>query len=218
MWTKPTTPNLTDYLSFLSNVVGIPGSNFPSVTGIATGGSQTTLTDSLAVWTINQWKGSIVNDSTQGVTASVLSNTSSILTFAALANPIAVGDTYLIAPQALLTTFNIAMATVNDTLACASADLYVLAVYNLATDRLINYAPDVGGQTFFQDQRTKFRVLDVSVGVPSAASDQGTAVGILNPEFMKTMTLQDLQTLKTPWGRAYMGIALDYGSNLWGLS
>jgi hypothetical protein len=96
--------------------------------------------------------------------------------------------------------------------------LYCFAVYNLATDRLINFAPDVSGQTYFQDQRTKFRIFDVPSGVPSQASDGGTAVGILNPEFMKKLTMGDLQTMKTPWGRHYIAFALAYGPSLWGVT
>jgi hypothetical protein len=96
--------------------------------------------------------------------------------------------------------------------------LYVLAVYNLATDRLFNYAQDVNGQTFFEDARVKWRLLETSVGVPSQSSDSGTAVGILNPEQMKLLTLQDLQTLKTPFGRQYMAIAQKFGREIWGLT
>lgn len=216
MFTSP--PNLTDYLTFLTNVVGIPSANFPSVVGAATGGSVTTLNDTAQTWAVNQWVGYVLSDTTQGVNASVLSSTVTQLTFAALTLPVNAGDAYLVAPSVLLGSLTIALNTVNEMLNCASSTMYTLAVYSLATDRLINYAPDVQGQTFFQDLRKQFRLLDVSVGVPSAASDQGTAVGILNPEFMKTMTLGDLQTLKTVYGRRYMELALNYGPSLWGLS
>lgn len=114
-------------------------------------------------------------------------------------------------------SLSIACETVNCTLMVVPT-LYTLAVYNLAADRLINYAPNQDTQTYFTDLRCKFRLNEVSVGVPSATADQGTSAGILNPEFMKTMTLLDLQTLKTPYGREYMSIALSYGPNVWGLS
>ena len=118
----------------------------------------------------------------------------------------------------IATSLSIALSIVNETLNCADANIYTLAVYNLAADRLINFASDVSGQTYFQDLRSDLKIGQVRVGVPSSANDQGTAVGILNPEFMKTKTLRDLQTLKTIYGRTYMEFALDYGSNLWGLS
>lgn len=116
------------------------------------------------------------------------------------------------------TTLNVALEIVNELINCASPTLYTYAVYNLASDRLINYAQDQNGQTFFADTRTALRIFSPALGVPTAASDQGTSVGLLNPEFMRLFTLRDLQTLKTPFGRAYMEIAMDYGSNLWGLS
>jgi hypothetical protein len=99
-----------------------------------------------------------------------------------------------------------------------SLTIYVQAVYNLGTDRLYNWAGDVGGQTYFADKRKEWGLWTMSVGVASQASDQGTAVGLLNPEQMQLLTLQDLQTLKTPWGRAYMAYAQMYGRNLWGLT
>lgn len=121
--------------------------------------------------------------------------------------------------DAITTSFSVALETVDDTfLNAATPTLYTLAVYNLAADRLINYALDQPGQTYFQDLRKQFRLNDVSVGVPSSANDQGTAVGILNPEFLKTLTMQDLETLRTPYGRQYMSFALKYGPSLWGVT
>jgi hypothetical protein len=225
MFANSTTPNLPDYLFFLSAVAGIPPvatpAVFPTLVSTTTGGDTLTLIDVSQNWEPAQWVGYSAVDSTQNEAASIASNAITSLTFTMpLANPIAPGDQYLIAPDIVLSSLAIALEIVNEVLACASPRIYTLAVYNLATDRLINFAPDVPGQTFFQDLRgpKKLNLTSVSVGVPSQASDQGTATGILNPEQMKTFTLQDLQTLKTPWGRAYMGFASAYGPSLWGLS
>lgn len=144
-------PNVTDYTTFLYEVVGIPAVNLPS-------------------------------------------------------------DAPIIA-----TSLQIATDIVSKAILFASADMYVLAVYNLAADRLINYAPDVTGQTYFRDLRVKLKLLSLSVGVPSAASDQGTSVGLLNPESLKGLTLANLQNLKTPCGRQYLEIAQAFGS-IWGVS
>lgn len=97
---------------------------------------------------------------------------------------------------------------------------YTWAVYNLAGDRLINYAPDNAGQTFFADIRGKagFNITAFVPGVVSAASDVSTGDSLLNPDFMKNLTLGDLQDLKTPYGRAYLAIAQDYGPAPWGLT
>jgi hypothetical protein len=144
-------PNVTDYTTFLYNVVGIPAAN---------------LTDDAPI---------------------------------------------------IATSLQIAQDIVNCKIAAGSADLYVLAVYNLAADRLINFAPDVADQSYFKDLRKDLGLSSVSVGVPSQASDNGTAVGILNPEQMKLLTLANLQMLKTPQGRQYLGIAQSVGT-LFGVS
>lgn len=47
-------------------------------------------------------------------------------------------------------SLTVALDTVNLTLAQASPQIYTLAVYNLATDRLINFAMDQPNQNFFQ--------------------------------------------------------------------
>lgn len=111
----------------------------------------------------------------------------------------------------------IAQEIVNDQLACASARMYTLAVYNLATDRLINYAPDEQNQTYFRDLRKDMKINQPSVGVVSASSDESTSTTLLNPEQMKYFTLRDLQMLKTPYGREYLGLAQSVGT-LWGLT
>jgi hypothetical protein len=219
MAVNPTTPNLTDYISFWYGVVGIPEDNLPSASGAATGGDINTLIDLFQTWDINQWTGYSAVDVTQNETASIISNDQVNLNFTApVANPVLPGDQYLIVPDIVPTSLAIAREIVNETLAQVSASIYTLAVYNLAADRLVNFASDVEGQTYFGDLRGQFRILDVSVGVPSSANDSGVGVGILNPEQMKMFTLQDLQTLKTPMGRQYMGFAQAYGPSIWGLS
>lgn len=187
--------------------------------GTATGGDIGSLIDGTQNWKPDQWaSGFSVIDETLGQMVEIDSNDPATLFFVTqLTDPVQLGDSYQIIPDIVLTTLDIAREMVNETLQ-VSPNIYTLAVYNLATDRLINYANDVPGQTFFQDLRKQFRLTDVSVGVPSQASDQGTAVGILNPEQLKLLTIQDLQTMKTPYGRVYMGFAQAYGQTIWGLS
>lgn len=113
--------------------------------------------------------------------------------------------------------FDGAMAVVSPDLANLAGNTYALAVYNLATDNLINYAMDQPGQTFFMDLRKAYDINLFVPGVTASASDSGTAQSRNNPEFMKTMTFGDLQALKTPYGRAYLNIAQQRGT-LWGIS
>jgi hypothetical protein len=126
-------------------------------------------------------------------------------------------------------SLSVAVATVNEALqlggtyanaatGIVTLSLYVLAVYNLATDRLVNWANDVPGQTLFKDTRDAMGLMRPAVGVATSAADQGTAGTLINPEQLKMLTLDDLQTLRTPWGRRYLGIAQAYGTVIWGLS
>lgn len=225
MFTNLTKPNIKDYLSFLYGVVGIPLENMPSSSGTATGGSAMTLTDTMQSWVVNQFAPPLVYDCVDtgsGQVAGILSNTANTLTFSsALQPPVAAGDGYIVIPDIVQMSLAVALDIVNDTLAMVSSLTYLLAVYNLAADRLINFASDdsiVPDQSYFEDLRQKLRISEVSTGVVSSTSNETSSTGLLNPEAMKTLTLQDLQTLKTPYGRTYMGFAQAYGPNIWGLT
>jgi hypothetical protein len=95
--------------------------------------------------------------------------------------------------------------------------IYALAVYNLGGSNIINFAQDQPGRTYFADKRKEFGITKFQMGVVSGASDEGTATSLLNPEFMKTLTLQNLQALKDPWGRQYLMFAQATGP-LWGIT
>lgn len=225
MATNPTTPNQADYLSFLYRAVGVPAKNLPSVLGTATGGTMSTLVDSTESWTVDQFGvpfAYVCLDTTGGQRSAIVSNTSNTLTFAVpLSAAISIGDGYIVMPDVVQTSFAVALEIVNDTLAAVSPSIYTLAVYNLAADALINFADDdsiVRNQTYFEDLRAKLRISEVSLGVVSSSSNDVSSTSLLNPEAMKTLTLQDLQALKTPYGRRYMGLAQAYGSNVWGLT
>lgn len=128
--------------------------------------------------------------------------------------------------QIIIDTFNIALSTVNRSLSAAgllptpvaTPTPYCMAIYNLGADRIINFAIDVTNQTYFKDLRTSLHILDTRLGVVASGSDQGTSMTLINPKQMMLFTLQDLQTLKTTFGREYMAIAQTYGRSLWGLT
>lgn len=90
--------------------------------------------------------------------------------------------------------------------------IYTLAVYNLAGDNVVNYAPDQTDQTFFQDLRTKMNINAFVSGVIQSASDESTSESMVVQEAAKDFTLANLQQLKTPWGRQYLAFAQSYGS------
>jgi hypothetical protein len=132
---------------------------------------------------------------------------------------------------ALAFAYDFAIAIVNPALAGQSwgpcypgsfysGPLYTAAVYNLGGDNLINYAPDTGTTTpptYWAMLRAQFKINAFVAGVISSTSDQSTSESLEVIEAAKTFLLSDLQNLKTPYGRAYLAIAMRFGS-LWGLS
>lgn len=129
-----------------------------------------------------------------------------------------------IPPAALPTdSFNIplsyAIATdiVSQWLAAIQTDIYTLAVYNLAADRLINFCPDQPDQNYFATARTNFSINQFVAGVVQTTYDVTTGDSFLVPEAFKYLTMLDLSTLNTPYGRTYMAFAQQLGP-LWGLS
>lgn len=116
--------------------------------------------------------------------------------------------------------------------------LYALAVYNLAGDTLINLAQDAmpfvaytpqglpptpAGQPpppplpYWQWLRGQYKVMAFVPGVVQSASDESTSTSFLVAKAFENYTIANLQNLKTPYGRAYLGIAQSYGT-LWGLT
>ncbi|MEX3914884.1 hypothetical protein AB4Y43_01370 [Paraburkholderia sp. BR10872] len=95
--------------------------------------------------------------------------------------------------------------------------IYELAVYNLGGDMLINFAADQPGQVFFQNARASYGINSFKAGVIGSSADATTSESMVVPEAMKNLTLQNLQNLKTPYGRQYLYFAQAFGT-LWGLS
>lgn len=107
--------------------------------------------------------------------------------------------------------------------------IYTQAVYNLAADTLINWAQDPAGvPKNYQDKggdpigfwsylRNSYGVNNFVAGVVRSSSDEGTSVSYEVPEAFKQLTISNLNNLKTPYGRTYLGIAQSWGS-VWGLT
>lgn len=100
--------------------------------------------------------------------------------------------------------------------------IYQQAVYNLGGDTLINIAQDQTGLTYFAKLRGPisdggFGCGDFMAGVVESTSDVSTATSLAIGEGLKNLMLSDLANLKTPWGRAYLSLAMSYG-NLWGVT
>lgn len=115
-------------------------------------------------------------------------------------------------------SFQAAIDTVNLTINCAAPGMYTAAVYNLAADFLLNWAPDVPGQNYFENIRKKWKLDNWAAGVVASTTDASTSTALEVIEAAKNFTIGDLQNLRTPYGRTYLSIAQKYGPTIWGLS
>lgn len=111
-------------------------------------------------------------------------------------------------------------------------NMYAIAVYNLAADVLINIAQDAPtdpiypntcsnafpeGMQYWAWLRNKYNILAFFPGVIQSSSDEGTSASYLVPDQFQYFSVADLQNLKTPYGRTYLGIAQSWGT-VWGLT
>jgi hypothetical protein len=149
-------------------------------------------------------------------------------------------DTVNLPPTAPVVSFafNVALGIVNPRLRTVwipnqqnspyTRSQFDLAVYNLATDNVINWAvdppgaktsplPDGSSAPFFEKLRYRWGIGNAHFGVVASVSDVSTSTSIEVIEAAKTFTLGNLQNLKTPYGRQYLAIAQSYGT-LWGLT
>ena len=104
---------------------------------------------------------------------------------------------------------------------------FSLATYNCATHQLFVITPDQLGQTYFSGARSNqpqtnspggFALIQTSSGLVAATSDEGTSVTLANPDWVKGLTIGQLQFAKTPWGREYLSFIQSYGPSIWGLT
>lgn len=119
-------------------------------------------------------------------------------------------------------SYDISHELVNLYIDCASPLIYTQCVYNLAGDYLVNIAqdnPDLAppDNTYWSDLRNALGVNSFVPGLINATNDEDTSAALLTPLGLQNLTIADLQNLKTPWGRVYMGFAQSVGS-MWGIS
>lgn len=105
---------------------------------------------------------------------------------------------------------------------------YAIAVYNFAGDRLIALTPDSDPPVmypgtdppipYFEYLRNKFGIDSFVAGVVTYTADVSTSVSFQVPDWMKTLSMSDMENLKTPWGRRYMAIAQQYGPTIVGIT
>lgn len=132
--------------------------------------------------------------------------------------------------------FDVAVALVNPQLLACPGPIYMLAVYNLGGDNLVNWCPDQIGADgepinpnpqaqpddapplgYFAQLRKDWDLNGFVPGVISSAYDNGTGESMEVQEQLKSLTIGQLQNAKTPWGRQYLAFAQMVGT-MWGIS
>ncbi len=125
--------------------------------------------------------------------------------------------------------YDFAISWVNDQLCLVPSQpgawtMYAMAVYNLASDTLINWVQDASdapvynnGMQYWAWLRATYGVNNFVAGVVQSTSDVSTSAGYMVPETFNGYTIANLGNLKTPYGRQYLSIASSLGT-LWGLS
>jgi hypothetical protein len=119
-------------------------------------------------------------------------------------------------------SYDLATEIVNKYILGASPVVYTQAVYNLGGDYLVQMAQDNPNlppplNTYWADLRQSLGINSFIPGLVDQAHDQGTSAGLQLLASMENLTIADLQQLKTPWGRVYLGLAQSVGS-MWGIT
>ena len=218
MWTNPQTPNPADFQTFVYGQ-GVPQADLPS--GVLSGASISlsgSLTASGSSGTVAQGMVLVLSTSAPYtfITAwdsSTLSGTVSPLPATALSDQ-TIG-TYT---PSLVWAFQAAFDRCMSGNGYIPASVYIPALYNLGMHHLLKIGQDVPGETFFQDMRAQYKLLSFTGGVVTSAADQNTSSTVTVPDLFKNLNMSNLDLLKTPWGREYMGYAMNYGPYIVGMS
>ena len=119
-------------------------------------------------------------------------------------------------------SYDIAYEIVNRYLYIASPGIFTICVYNLAGDFLVNITQDdptlpPPDNTYWTNLRQTLGTNNFTPGLINAANDEDTSAALITPLGLQNLTIADLQNLKTPWGRVYLGLAQSVGS-MWGIT
>jgi len=90
--------------------------------------------------------------------------------------------------------------------------------YPLATDPGAATAFGTFSTLFFANLRASLNILSYTVGPVSSSADQATSQTLVVPDWLKNASLTTLDSLKTPWGRAWIAYSQQWGMNVVGLS
>ena len=214
MFLNPTTPNLSDFATFVANQ-GVPAADLPSGTlttvSISTSGALTAASVSGTVTAGMALSGPGVGPNIY--LSAWNSGTDTGTVSPAPASPVNASSLTTYSPY-LQWAFDVALDVTLVPPTCMPPILYVLAMYNLGMHQLLKIAQDQPGQTFFATQRQTFGLMSFKAGPIAATSDQSTSTTLVTPDFLKGLTIGQLGLLNTPWGRDYLDYSQMYGPNI----
>jgi len=98
-----------------------------------------------------------------------------------------------------------------------SPDVYTLTVYNWGGSQLLQFQPDITGQTWFADARAAYHINSFVAGVIDTSADSTTSQHMMVGQGLQNLSLIDLQRLKDPYGRQALAWMQSIGT-LWGLT
>lgn len=76
----------------------------------------------------------------------------------------------------------------------------------------------VFGFQFFANLRKQYQLLSMVAGPIQESHDENTGQTIAIPDFFKTITISDLDLMKTPWGQRYLAFAQKAGPTVVGVT
>jgi hypothetical protein len=216
MWTSPTQPNISDFYAFVI-AQGVPSADLPTGTlttlSIDTSGNATAAGTTGTVAAGMALIGSGIPSNTYITTWSGNSGTVSPAPAAAVEAASATAYSPYVG-----WAFTVACDITLIPPPCMPPILYVTAVYNYGMHKLLKIGQDQPGQLFFSQQRDAFNLLSFKAGPVASSSDNGTSSTLVTPDFLKGLTMGDLDLLNTPWGREYLDYSQQYGPNIVGVS
>lgn len=220
MFTDPSQPNLPDFNSYVL-AQGIPAADLPSGTLATVAIDTTGAITGTPTGTIQAGQiliGAGIPDGTYIVTWTGSAGTVSPAPLTAVSTASASAySQYVVWALNYALQFALPGPGIGSGYA-GMAGQYVLAVYNLGTHQLLKTGQDQSGQAFFTQARATYKLNSLVPGPVLASGDQATSETLLLPEFFKGLTLQQLDLLKTPYGRDYLGYAQDYGPTIVGVT
>jgi hypothetical protein len=114
-------------------------------------------------------------------------------------------------------SYQVALENVYQGIVALGPVSYRNAVYNYATDYLINWAIDTPPSEFFSRLRKNYGLNYFTGGLTTGGSDQGTSGNIQISDALRGLNVGELTQLKTPFGRAYLTIAQPF-AHVWGIT